>query len=943
MTEVRFGVLGPIAGWRGTEEIGFGAAKRSRVLAALLLHAGRRVDRETIIDVVWGGDPPRSGVNLVQKYVGDLRRVLRRLGSGDIVESAGHCYRLRLAPEQLDSWVFGRHLEQARAARAAGEPALAGKALDAALGLWRGPAFGGLDAGPVVVERARLEESRLAAVEELLEIRLLLGEHASVLPELSRLSREHPLREHLRELRMLALYRAGRQAEALAVFDDTRRLLADELGVDPGPALRALHERILRADSALDATPGRAAAAPGGPAGAEGGEPPARQLPRDVPDFTGRADALATLARLLADPGHPPVVVVGAPGVGKSALAVRAAHAAAGLFPDGALYLNLAGTSTEPRPPSAMLAELLRAIGVRGAAIPEGLDERAALYRSHLAERRTLLLLDDAADATQVRPLLPGTAHCAVLVTSRHRLTDLAGARGLELGVFRPDEARELLARVAGANRVEDEPDQADAIARFCGYLPLAIRVGAAKLAGRPGWSLRVLRDRLADQSRRIGELRVGDTSVRASFEVSVRMLSDRAARAFRSLGLLGAQTFPGWVIGPLLGERNADDALDELLDASLLTVVGTDAVGQARYRLHDLLRDYAVKAADADPPEARARAVARVLGAWLHLAEKANEGLPRSVLGAGRGSALRVPPGRETERPLLPCPLAWFDTERIPLLGAVALAADWGLDELAWELATAVVPYYDHRGNHDDWQRGHEVALRAVVTAGNRRGEAALLRGLGQVRIYREDFGAATRTLRRSRRLFHACGDERGEATALAGLATAFRLTGRFDDALGHAVAALDLLAGRDRPVEAQIRNGVGMIRLAQGRDDEAGAWFTEALRLARETGDRHREAAVLRDRSGLHVRRGDATAALADLHRALAAFEGMHDERCVAFTLLALGEVYADTGDGSRAAASVERAMTVFRKAGSDTEVAAGRRLLGRLGTASAALPAR
>ncbi|SFQ02300.1 DNA-binding transcriptional activator of the SARP family [Amycolatopsis arida] len=941
MAGLRFGVLGPITGWRGGDEVGFGAAKRSRVLAALLLHANRRVGREAIIDVVWGTDAPRSGVNLVQKYVGDLRRTLQQMESTGLLESTGTSYQLRLAPEQLDSWTFSRTVAQARAANAAGDLAAARRGLDAALRLWRGPAYDGIDAEPMVVERARLEESRMAAVEELMEIELQVGDHASVVAELSRLTREHPLRERLRELQMLGLYRAGRQAEALAVFADTRRLLADELGVDPGPGLRLMHERIVRADTALDVptAPERhldpVAVEPAAVA------PPVYQLPRDVPDFTGRVIEHEALVGMLRDARCPPVVVAGAPGVGKSTLAVRAAHTVAAEFPGGQLYLNLAGTSGAPRDPAAMLAELLRALGVRGAAIPAGLDERAALYRSRVAGRAMLILLDDAADAAQVRPLLPGTAGCAVLITSRHRLADLSGARSLDLDVFGADEARQLLATVVGADRVAGEPEQADAIVRFCGFLPLAIRIAAGKLAGRPGWSLGVLRDRLADRSRRIGELRVGGASVRASFEVSVRMLADPARQAFRWLGLLGAQTFPGWVAGPLLDRPHADEVLDELLDANLLTAVGTDIAGQPRYRLHDLLRDYAMKAADGDPLDARRAAVGRVLGAWLHLAERAKEGLPPSVVGPPPGRAPRFPLGPDARR-LLADPLAWFDAERVALLGAVELAVDWGLDELAWELASALVPYHDHRSLHDDWQHGHSLALRAVASAGNRRGEAALLRGLGQVQLYRDDYDRAVRALRRSRRLYREVGDPHGEAAALAGLATVHRLTGRYDDALASAGAALDLMAGVEgHPGEAQIRNGVGMVLLARGRLDEASPWFAEALRLAEASGDRHREATVLRNLSGLHERRGDVGTALRDLGRALTVFERLQDERCAAFTLLRVAEVRAAAGDGTRAVPAVERALAVFRRVGNLAEIAACARLLDRLRSGVAALP--
>lgn len=936
MGTLQFGVLGPVTAWCDQVEVGPRAAKHRRVLAALLLYADRQVDRDRIIDVVWGTNPPKSAVNLVQKYVGELRRALDPDRQDGLLTSVGSGYRLRVTPERVDSGIFAGRVDAARTARANGELDTARQGLAEALRLWRGPAFSGIDAELVVAERARLEESRLSAVEDLAEIDLLLGDNTSVVTELSRLTGEHPLRERLRELWMLALYRDGRQAEALTVYDGTRRLLADELGLDPGPALRALHERILRGDPALDSGGGPASASAPEPDPCTDPAPPVHQLPRDVPDFTGRVAPRDELLGMLSDNGGPPAVsvIVGAPGVGKSTLAVHAAHAASGDFPDGQLYLRLAGTSDTPRTPAAMLAELLRAISPRGAAIPDDLDERAGLYRSLMAGRRMLILLDDAAAADQVRPLLPGAAGCAVLVTSRFRLADLAGARHLDLGVFRLDEARQLLTRVVGRDRIGAEPEQAAALVRACGYLPLAIRIAGSRLASRPGWSLAVLNDRLADESHRIDELRVGAVGVYASFDLSLRLLPQETARAFRLLGLLGAQTLPGWIIGPLLDRPRADRVLDELVDASLVELVGTDATGQPRYRLHDLLRDYAVRAGEADPVELRRSAIARVLGAWLHLAEAAKDGLPTSIFRPGRGNATRWPLAPDTRRRLLEDALAWFDTERGPLLGAVALATNWGLPELAWELAAAVVPYYDHRSHYDDWQLSHTVALPAVASAGDRRGEAALLRGLGQVHIYRDAIEDARWALRRSRQLSGEIGDERGAAIAVAGLASVERVAGRYEEALALATEALDtMVAIGERHAEAQLRSGIGVIRLALGSAEEAVPWFEDALRLACELGDAHREATILRRLSGLHQQRGDLARALLNLRRSLTIFERIEDERCAAYTLLRMGRVRAESGDTALAISVVERALSVFRRLNNSSETAECSCLLGEL----------
>lgn len=899
MPDLRFGVLGPVMAWRGCEAVVLSSGKRRLVLAMLLLHANNRVDREQIVEDVWGARPPRSAVNLVQKYVGDIRRSLGLDGTS--LETAGTGYLLRVTPEQLDSAQFAMHLDQAREARGGGDLTAARRRLTDAMALWRGPAFSGVDTAAAATERARLDEYRTCALEDLAELNLLRGEYTLAAAELSRLATEYPFRERVRQLLMIALYRSGRQTEALAVFRDVQRLLAEELGADPGQGLRRVHEQILRADPVLDSHS----------VTREREVFPVCQLPPDIPDFTDRVEPLSELVGLLDD-GRVSVVV-GAPGTGKSTLAVRAAHRVRESFPDGQLYLDLAGTSDVPRDPVVMLAELLRALGITDAVMPDSLHERAALYRSLLADRRMLVLLDDAAGANQVRPLMPGAGGCAVLVTSRQRLPDLTGAHQLELDVLEPDDARHLLALIAGQERIEREPEPATAIVRSCGHLPLAIRIAGAKLASREAWTLRTLQDRLEDESRRLRELCVGELGVRANFDLSLRTLPDDAARAFRLLGLLGPETLPGWVIGPLMDRHDADDLLEVLVDANLVRLVDTDRVGQLRYQLHDLLRTYAAKAAEEYPLEERRAAVARVLAGWLALAERARDLFYPSLLAPPTGSSPRWQPaaGRAVADPV-----AWFDTERGTLLGAIGLAADWGMHELAWELAVAAVPYYDHRSLYQDWYRSHRIALDAVRAAGNGTGEAALLRGIGQVNIYRDEDAKAFQALNRCLLLYRELGNKRGEALALSGLATMRRVLGQYDQALHDANEALEMfVAVGDRHIEAQLRSSIGLMRLQQGHHDEALTWMEDGHRIARELGDRHREAAILRTLSGHHRTVGDVTGALHCLTRALTIFNEIGDERCAAYAEQQIGGVYADLGDRSRASPALERAGTVFR----------------------------
>jgi DNA-binding SARP family transcriptional activator/plasmid stabilization system protein ParE len=904
MPDLRFGVLGPVTAWRGSDVVGLGSGKCRLVLGMLLLHANNRVDREQIIDSVWGAKPPRSAINLVQKYVGDVRRSLEL--DGGSLETVGAGYLLRVTPEQLDSAQFATHLAQARETRSGGDLITARRRLTDAMVLWRGPAFSGVDTPAADTERARLDEYRVCALEDLAELDLMRGEHALAVAELSRLAAEYPFRERVRKLLMIALYRGDRQADALAVYRDIQHLLADELGINPSHGLQRVHAQILRADPVLDSV-------------ITTREPevfPVCQLPEDIPDFTDRVEPLDALLGLLA--GGRVLVVIGAPGTGKSALAVRVAHRARASFPDGQLYLDLAGTSDVPRDPVVVLAELLRALGVTDAMMPDSLHERAALYRSRLADRRMLVLLDDAVGANQVRPLLPSSEGCAVLVTSRHRLPDLAGAHHLELDVLRPDDARQLLARIVGPERIAREPEPATAIVRSCGYLPLAIRIAGAKLASRRAWTLRVLQDRLEDESRRLRELCVGDLGVRANFDLSLRLLPDETARAFRLLGLLGPETLPGWVIGPLVGRPDAEELLDALVDANLVRLVDTDRVGQPRYRLHDLLRTYAAKAAeDYYLLEERRAAVTRVLAAWLALAEQARDLFYPSLFRPTPGRSPRWRP--DVAGRAVADPVAWFDTERGPLLRAIQLAADWGLDELAWELAVAAVPYYDHRSLYQDWHRSHRIALDAVRAVGNRNGEAALLRGLGQVHIYRDEDDKAFQSLNRCLLLYRTLGDKRGEALALSGLATMRRVLAQYDLALRDASEALDMVvAVGDRHIEGQLRSSIGLMRLAQGRHDEARTWVEDGLRIARELGDRHREAAILRSLSRCYRAVGDITGALRCLTRALTTFNEIDDERCAAYAEQQIGGVYIDLGDRSRATPALERAGTVFRLIG-------------------------
>ncbi|HEY8978400.1 MAG TPA: BTAD domain-containing putative transcriptional regulator [Streptomyces sp.] len=938
-------MLGPLQARITGREVRLDGPRQAKMLAALLVDANNVVVMERLVAVMWDERAPATAVRQVQDALSGLRRNLAACGApGSLISTRRGGYQIHLAPDQLDLLEFDheRHLAERQKA-----PFETAAALRRALACWRGDALADISSRALEFDAARLNEKRAATHKRCLGIELDLGRHREVLEELTVLLREHPYDEHVAEHLMAALYRCQRQGEALQVYERLRRRLAAELGVDPTPQIQALHRRILAADPALAAP-----VPPGGPPdtrperpGAAATEPdmalPVRQLPLDIPDFVGRVDALAEVARSLeaSAPNRAPVaVVVGGPGVGKSTLVTHAARLASATFPDGQLYLDLAGTSDEPRDPALMLAEALRALSVVGSAIPNGQSERAALYRSLLAGRRMLVVLDDAGHAGQVLPLLPGADGCAVLITSRTLLTQLPGARHIDLDVLSPAEARELFTGIVGRRRVEREPAEADAILGCCGNLPLAIRIAGAKLTGRPAWSLRVLRERIEDESRRLAELRIGDLGVRASVELSLRLLPSDAVRALSLLGLLGAHTLPGWVVGPLLDRPDAEEVLDTLVDASLVRLTATDAIGQPRYRLHDLIRTCAVEVAAQLPVQDRRDAIVRVLSTWLDLAGRGTDRLPAGLLAAAPGPAPRRPlPDAVVDR-LLADPVGWFDAERDTLLGAVKLAVDWGLDELAWELAVGPVTYYDHRCLYQDWEHGHRLALGAAEAVGNVRGASVLLRGLGQLHIYRDEFDAATRALESSVGLCQDGGDKRGEALSVAMLGTVSRVQARYDEAAGRIGQALAMAVGEgDRHLEAQLSCSMAVMRLMQDELDEAESWFDDALRQARALDDGHRVAVVLRRFSRLHDRRGDPDEALRCLGQALATFEELADERCTAYTLLEVGRVYAGRHDRDRASPALKRAADLFHRHGDREDEAACWQLIGDLDAAA------
>jgi DNA-binding SARP family transcriptional activator len=921
----QFRILGPVEVWTGEGWAKIGAAKQRSVLATLLLRPGEPVSIDVLIDEVWPGKPPARAANLVSVYVHHLRKLIGDSGARVLVTRPPG-YLVMAGPGELDAGRFAGLVAEGRRALAAGAPARAVELLTEAAALWRGRALADVAGTPrVAAEADRLEESRIEALELRAEASLACGRYAEVVPEVRRLLDGRPLQEKLWALYMRALYGDGRQAEALEVYERARNRIADELGVDPGPELRQLYRQILTADGSQAILP----VIPAEPGPAPAPAPVPAQLPADIPDFTGRSGQVEQLRELLAGAGGEDspgavrvVLVVGSGGLGKTALAVHAAHLLASQFTDGQMYANLLG-ATQPADPAEVLARFLRDLGMDGSRIPLGEEERAAHYRTRLAGKRVLILLDDARDAAQVTPLLPGSASCAVLITGRNWLPELAGSAVLDLDVLPAAEGQALFTRVVGKKRVAAEPDATDEVLAACVGLPLAIRIAGARLATRGSWSVRTLADRLADERRRLDELRVGNLAVAASFEVSFASLprSEAAdggdpARAFRLLGL-----WPGpWIRLPaasaLLGEPAsvAADALDLLVDAHLLESPDPD-----RYRFHDLLRVYAAdRARTQETEEHRAAAVARLLMWYLHTAEAAatiisahHARVPLAPLPAG------VQPLRFSS---LDEALAWCEAERAGLAAATRLAASAGLHEIAWKLPAAAMSFYYRRSHWGDWVATHQTGLESARAIGDRQAQAWMLNDLGMaygVQHMPEAVDCFEQALAIS-----SPDDERGQRAA-ANVAQAYVDLGRFDDAWSAAQRSLAIQRQQgNRYLEAVTLGIQGRASRELGRFTDAVGHLELALAIFRELGQQYGEADALTDLADALLCLEQVDDAIARLHESLAIRREIGDVHGEAVTLRLLGVALDRAGDHAQARGQLTEALRLFEELGDQTQ---------------------
>jgi tetratricopeptide (TPR) repeat protein len=789
----------------------------------------------------------------------------------------------------------------------------------AALSLWRGDPLA--DAGSRALterEAPRLAEMRLQVLEARLDADVRSGDHARVIPELYRLVRMQPLREQLHATLILALYRCGQQADALAAYRNVRQVLVTELGIEPGPALRELHQRILAVDPPLAGT---------GPAGTASARVAPRELPSAARGFTGRSAELEALTRLLNRPrAHDSEAVVisaigGTAGVGKTALAVHWAHQVADRFPDGQLYVNLRGYDPgQPMPATDALASFLRALGVPGQDIPPEEDGRTARYRSLLVGRRMLVLLDNAGSADHVRPLLPGTAECTVLVTSRDALAGLVardGATRLDLDVLLPDEAVALLRTLIGA-RVDAEPDAAAELVGQCCRLPLALRVAAELAAIRPAARLAALTGELADLRTRLDLLDAGGdprTQVRTVFSWSCRNLDAEHARAFRLLGLHPGPDFEPYAAAALTGMtvQNARRALAALSRAHLI-----QPAAPGRHSMHDLLRAYARELSSSlDTGKEQRAALTRLFDYYLHTAAAAMD----TLFPAERHHRPRIPQPATTLPPLTGPAAAreWLDGERAALVAAAGHTAACGWPGHTTRLAAILASDLLNGGHLPEGLTIVSHALAAARRSGDRAAEAAAISRIGNIDWQQGRYQRASDRHRQALAMFREAGDRAGQARALSGMGLAEMQLGRYEQAARYQQEAASIYGDiGDRSGQARALGNLGMPPHLQGRYQQAAGYYQQSLDLSREIGDRQCEAYALARLGSIDRRLGRDLEAARFFRQALTLFHEMGSKAGEAETLVKLGQVNLGLGRHGQAIENFEQALAVFREIG-------------------------
>jgi DNA-binding SARP family transcriptional activator/tetratricopeptide (TPR) repeat protein len=882
---MEFQLLGPVRAWVTGQPVDLGVRKQRFVLAMLLLEVNKHVSADRLVELTWPDGAPDSARAVIHTQVSRLRSVLAG-AEGVTLTREGSGYILNCDPGQIDLYRFRELCTRART----GPDEQRIELLDQALAMWDGPALSSITTEDVRIRLARpLDEARLGALEERFDAYLRLNRHPEVMHELAELAAEHPHRQQLISRLMLALHRSDRTPEALSTYQELYQRLDRELGIEPAPALRQLHLQILRDDPALLPFTGP------------------RQLPPDVDHYAGREQHLDELTELLK-PGEALAVVAitGKPGLGKTALAVRAAHRVTAAFPDGQLFVDLHGAGPQPRDPAEVLARFLRDLGVASADIPASLEDRMGLFRDRTATRHILVLLDNAASEEQVRPLIPGNPECGVVITSRRRLTGLDMRSLIDLDALAEPDALALLTDLAP--RIAQEGEAARKVVMLCGGLPLALRIVGTKLRSRPHQTVADLAERLEDERNRLDELVGGDREVRASFLMSYDGLDEPQRRAFRLLATMSDTSFPAWAAAAALDEdlRTTERLLEALVDVNLLEGARGE-LAKVRYRFHDLIRLYATERLSPAEQEA---ARDRLAAVYLNLGKRADAKLEFG------GLHQFTPPPLTVEAPDVDNnAITWLTEEHPSVLHAIELSAAARTDETTCQLSATLAAFLELRAQWADLKRVAELSLEAARRTDSPYWISYALFALGLAARETRDFATSEESFRAGLQILPQAGDPLLEVVTLLSVGVAHRLQGRWDEAADYFAGCLSRLDTLDEPRwRAYTLRESGVLHRYRGQWDEARACLREATRTYRELGDTRWEGASLRELGIVFQDLGERDTAVELFTQSRDALRATGDRRREGAVLRCLGWSYLVAGELTEARAYADQAREIL-----------------------------
>ncbi|MFF5107624.1 BTAD domain-containing putative transcriptional regulator [Streptosporangium sp. NPDC000509] len=914
--DMEFRVLGPVGIWRDERFVSVVGQKQRTLLAVLVLNANRVVSHDRLLVALWGSAVPASGRRLLHNHLWSLRRLL---GDAAVIASSPTGYALQIPAGSSDLDVFDSEVDLARTALSAGDVVRAAERFREALMLWRGPALAGTHPEFQMTEGPALEERRIVTLAERIDADLALGGNSELIGELRRFVAENPLHERFRGQLMLALYREGRVAEALEEYRIAHRYFRSELGLEPGEDLARLHQAILSADPSLDPEPRNLEVAV-----VPRSMPIPRQLPSDIARFTGRKDDLRQLDLMLSrgEGGIQATVITsiaGTAGIGKTALATHWGHRVAGLFPDGQLYMNLRGYSQgQPVEAAQALHRLLRGLGMAVEEIPQEADERETLYRSILADRRVLIILDNAASPDQVRPLLPGSPSCKVVITSRDSLRGLwvtHDVRNITLGVLSADEARGLLVEILGTEQTRGEIEALSQLAELCGHLPLALRLAAAHLAGQPSLSIADFVARLRNENPLV-VLDIGEdphTGVSAAFELSYRALPETARKVFRLMGF-----HPGSDIGvdavlalASLSSGEGQAAIDRLVAAHLI-----QRGDGGRLTMHDLVRVYARDRSELDDRVVDRRdALSRLFDWYLYMADEA-----MNLFDPGRISMLTDVPAEYSFKKIFGRPEAaafWLEEEYPSLVSMISYCAVQGWRDHAWKMARTLSRFFYLNDRIDDWIATHRISLIATRELDDLHAEAEVLGALGYAYIFVGKYDDYLELQQRALSLRRATGDRRGEAKALRDIGYGLIRTGRPGEAIKICQQSLAIeRALGERPDGQGALYHLAIANLQLGRLEEAVESLQECRSYVRKEDGRHKDAYILLYQGEAYLRLGRIDEALKCHTEALRVGREMKNARLEADAINNLGRDHGRSGLHAKAIEYHERALTQVRE---------------------------